>query len=1221
MAIINKNDLKQLSNSTYIDNTQGLIRPQDVRFFNETLIDSIVDETGYAIDSGSWNAALLALTQSVTNITSLTGSFVTNDQTASMSVATASYVDLRGDGIVVNYGNGWIELTGSQGGGSQVYIDSTPPSLSLPTGSLWFDSVNGILSVLYGDSDGNQWVEANYGGTLATASFAQTASYFITSSVTSASHATSASWSPIPKTVPTASYFLTSSVTSASRAELAGEALWYYTASVTNATYASTASYAQRINVTGSGVLINWDGEQLQLTGSNGGTQVFQGDTAPTSAEVTTGSLWYNTTNGGLYVMYVDQDSSQWVSVNAIGPVASASYARSSSLAATASYINVTGSGVIANWFGSQLQLTGSKDSQVIVSDTPPVGVEEGQQWFNSDSTTMFVYYGGVWVGVSASGPVVSASYSDSASYSQTSSMAYYAQTGGNQNLQSVTSFGNTTSQSIDIRDRIIVNITGSGTLTQGKSVEARGDFSHAQGYDTWAGGDYSHAEGDSTSAYGESSHAEGSGTVTIDAFSHAEGEGSVADGVGSHAEGYGTRTVGRGSHAEGTFTLAEGPYSHAEGENTWAIGRSSNASGLGTVTQGIASNTEGRYTNAREDYQSVVGQWNIPLDGTDKQGWFIIGDGNGQPGDPNELHNLFMAGDGRIIISGTLDVEGGIIDVVGDGITVNWSGSQLQLTASSVPLDYGPGIIGDPINLNAFSASVRSVNGVFPIDGNINTSLTNVIVGLSGSLIQSSSGTVTASLEEGTVWVVAGEVAPNEASNGQSYIWDGQNPGQWRPLANNEVDTLQSVTSRGNRTTTSVIIGDATSTATGANSLSIGITAIASGQQSLAGGIVTSATNRWSFAYGEANTATGQSSVAMNAYTTANGAYSFAQGHSTQANGLDSHAEGAYSTAIGAGSHAEGGRYIPSDPGGNFAGGTAIGNSSHAEGRQTTSVGVGSHAEGYGSIANGIYAHAEGLNTTANGNYSHTEGYLTFTTYDQSHAEGYRTTTIGVTSHAEGDRTTAAGNNSHAEGVLSIATGNGAHSEGGASNIVLFGGIAVGAGSHAEGSTAVSNGVASHAEGESSVANGTYSHAEGSNTTANGISSHTQGLHTIANGNYQDVVGQFNKPFNSSSAFIVGNGTSNASRSNLIEAFGNTINLNGTVLVNGSPIGGSTVSASYATTASYAITSSYVSGAVMFTSDTYASVPSVTNIVSLTLAEYNAIGTKNPNVLYIVKQ
>jgi hypothetical protein len=48
MPIQNKNDLKNLSSTTYIDNTTGQITPASVRYFNDTLIDSLVDGVCHA---------------------------------------------------------------------------------------------------------------------------------------------------------------------------------------------------------------------------------------------------------------------------------------------------------------------------------------------------------------------------------------------------------------------------------------------------------------------------------------------------------------------------------------------------------------------------------------------------------------------------------------------------------------------------------------------------------------------------------------------------------------------------------------------------------------------------------------------------------------------------------------------------------------------------------------------------------------------------------------------------------------------------------------------------------------------------------------------------------------------------------------------------------------------------------------------------------------------
>ena len=136
------------------------------------------------------------------------------------------------------------------------------------------------------------------------------------------------------------------------------------------------------------------------------------------------------------------------------------------------------------------------------------------------------------------------------------------------------------------------------------------------------------------------------------------------------------------------------------------------------------------------------------------------------------------------------------------------------------------------------------------------------------------------------------------------------------------------------------------------------------------------------------------------------------------------------------------------------------------------TTVGAYSTAEGFDTTASGESSHAEGSNTTASGSYSHAEGSNTIASEYASHAEGGKTTASGNLSHAEGSRTTASGN-------------------------------------------------FSHAEGSNTTASGSYSHAEGSNTIAKGESQHVQGKYNIAD---------------ETSAFIIGNGSSDNARSNAMK-------------------------------------------------------------------------------------
>lgn len=164
------------------------------------------------------------------------------------------------------------------------------------------------------------------------------------------------------------------------------------------------------------------------------------------------------------------------------------------------------------------------------------------------------------------------------------------------------------------------------------------------------------------------------------------------------------------------------------------------------------------------------------------------------------------------------------------------------------------------------------------------------------------------------------------------------------------------------------------------------------------------------------------------------------------------------------------------------------------------------------GSQSTGTTSFAFGNNVSAFGNYSHAEGASTISSGTNSHAEGSSTQSIGGNSHAEGRGTQSIGDYSHSEG---------------------FGTQSIGEGSHAEGRQTTSTGL--------------YSHAEGFGTLSIGNSSHAEGRGTIASGSYQHVSGQFNESGNTTSgAFIIGNGSNNLSRSNLLFAGGNQVNISG---------------------------------------------------------------------------
>jgi hypothetical protein len=166
-----------------------------------------------------------------------------------------------------------------------------------------------------------------------------------------------------------------------------------------------------------------------------------------------------------------------------------------------------------------------------------------------------------------------------------------------------------------------------------------------------------------------------------------------------------------------------------------------------------------------------------------------------------------------------------------------------------------------------------------------------------------------------------------------------------------------------------------------------------------------------------------------------------------------------------------------------------------------------------------------------------------------------------------------------------------------------LEGNIATGEYSHAEGSITQATGDYSHAEGDYTQAKGNYSHAEGQETIASGSYSHAEGYQTIALANHQHVQGQFNTVSSVPAAFIVGNGTDDGNRSNLIYAHDSTVEITGSLIVpsiTGSLFGTASwaqnsITSSFVTasnvfgpfgsnsviSASYALTASYLSGYV----------------------------------------
>jgi hypothetical protein len=298
--------------------------------------------------------------------------------------------------------------------------------------------------------------------------------------------------------------------------------------------------------------------------------------------------------------------------------------------------------------------------------------------------------------------------------------------------------------------------------------------------------------------------------------------------------------------------------------------------------------------------------------------------------------------------------------------------------------------------------------------------------------------------------------------------------------------------------------------------------------------------------------------SLAQGENVTSSGSYSHAEGYNTQALGIYSHAEGDSTQAIGEGSHAEG------------VGTQAIGEYSHAEGDSTKTgtqnayyaesvvSGVVTLSGSYGDVA-GEFAADSRLylyDRPFDNNYNRRVEIISQSSWNGTNTiiELYETSITTTTAYVgdidyeinnwTGDQTIP-GNYAHTEGYGTITVGEYSHAEGQSTQ-------AIGDESHAEGSETKAIGQYSHTEGSQTRTIGAYSHAEGSETQTIGEYSHAEGLGTITSGSYQHVQGQFNIPSTSESAFIIGNGTSDGSRSNLVFASGSQVAITGSLSVTG---------------------------------------------------------------------
>lgn len=514
----------------------------------------------------------------------------------------------------------------------------------------------------------------------------------------------------------------------------------------------------------------------------------------------------------------------------------------------------------------------------------------------------------------------------------------------------------------------------------------------------------------------------------------------------------------------------------------------------------------------------------------------------------------LFNNGDAQTI-DAPLTANYGITGSL-QGTATNATNATNALNATTA--DFVQIIAGQGVSVSGMvvTANVRTVNGVEADgNGNIPLSLGTVVTGDSASLVVSSSGAITASIANATVWIISGDATP--ANNGDAYIFKSGSAGQWLTIAPLDQAAGDARYARKNLVAVQPLTSSNASLATlalTANTASYVITAQTASYvlQATSASFATVASQATTASYvtGSIHDSTNpalSSSYALTASYALNsggggGGSAFPYtgnavitGTLSVSNGITGIITSASKTYVEPTNTSANFNILFTDVTSTYPVGaytapkyTTSTNFSYnpdtglfkvlsvAQGTNTN-AGLGAFAGGQGTSALGIYSHAEGFNTYVTANYAHGEGYAPQVLGPYSHAEGQNTIVrTGVSfAHAEGSSTVTEQDGSHAEGLQTSASALYSHAEGNytitrgyASHAEGYLTVAFGPSSHAEGAQTISSGSGAHAEGYSTTARGGYSHAEGSFAVSSGSYSHAEGGSTIARGDYSHAEG-----------------------------------------------------------------------------------------------------------------
>ena len=262
MSELTKQALKVDNNQSFPNNNAGLITPTNLRTFNENMIDSLVDELSYNVDSGSWNQQINALEQFTASASGLgTGSLLVTASAVS-NVMTFT----KGDNSTFNVTVGSVLPSGTISGSQQIsglgFVSSSVTGSSLVTAS--FASQN----LTFTKGDGSQFslfIPDNSGSVLPSGVVSGSAQISALGFQTTASFNTytSSNDSKVNSLInATSSYAISSSVAAVD----AGQQLQI------NSLIAATSSYATSAITASSLITASFSGNTLTFTKGDAST-------------------------------------------------------------------------------------------------------------------------------------------------------------------------------------------------------------------------------------------------------------------------------------------------------------------------------------------------------------------------------------------------------------------------------------------------------------------------------------------------------------------------------------------------------------------------------------------------------------------------------------------------------------------------------------------------------------------------------------------------------------------------------------------------------------------------------------------------------------------------------------------------------------------------------------------------------------------------------------